>query len=120
MSLSGSMLRVTPAIQNRPTRLPTKVDWSLENRFCTPPPHDIMPPPQEKIKALDDSERDRISDISMQIRQAIRSALPAPPEQFFTLMVPAKVVNLDVSFAFFGCCCDNTWPRMLIWNLFIP
>ncbi|KAG6908104.1 hypothetical protein DXG01_006142 [Tephrocybe rancida] len=35
----------------------------------------------------------RTAEISWQIREAIRAALPAPREQFFTVMVPGKVVN---------------------------
>jgi hypothetical protein len=38
----------------------------------------------------------RIADISSKIRQAIRKALPAPPEQFLTVMVPGKVLNFKV------------------------
>ncbi|KAG7096294.1 hypothetical protein E1B28_003741 [Marasmius oreades] len=36
----------------------------------------------------------RMAKISYDICEAIRAALPAPPEQFFTVMVPGKVVNL--------------------------
>ncbi|KAG7088023.1 hypothetical protein E1B28_012060 [Marasmius oreades] len=36
----------------------------------------------------------RMAKISYEIREAIRAALPAPPEQFFTVMVPGKVLNL--------------------------
>jgi len=36
---------------------------------------------------------DRIGDISTKIREAIRKALLAGPEQFMTVMVPGKVVN---------------------------
>ncbi|RDB17300.1 hypothetical protein Hypma_001916 [Hypsizygus marmoreus] len=35
----------------------------------------------------------RSAQISVQIREAIRGALPTPPEQFFTVMIPGKVVN---------------------------
>ncbi|GLB44722.1 hypothetical protein LshimejAT787_1800590 [Lyophyllum shimeji] len=35
----------------------------------------------------------RTAQISRQIREAVRQALPAPMEQFFTVMVPGKVVN---------------------------
>ncbi|KAG6864273.1 hypothetical protein C0991_010910 [Blastosporella zonata] len=35
----------------------------------------------------------RTAEISWNIRQALRAALPAPREQFFTVMVPGKVVN---------------------------
>lgn len=41
---------------------------------------------------------ERTAYISTQIREAIRAALPAPPEQFFTVMVPGKVVNYSVGF----------------------
>ncbi|KAF8600740.1 hypothetical protein BDV93DRAFT_425680, partial [Ceratobasidium sp. AG-I] len=43
-------------------------------------------------------ERDavnRILDISIKIREAIRNSLPTPVEQVLTVMVPGKVVNLD-------------------------
>ena len=57
-----------------------------------------MPPSgTDKIKQQSAEELDRIAQISMNIRQAVRDALPAPPEQFFTMMVPAKVLNFDVS-----------------------
>lgn len=36
---------------------------------------------------------ERTAQISLQIREAVRKALPAPLEQFFTVMVPGKVVN---------------------------
>ncbi|KAB5588664.1 hypothetical protein CTheo_7891 [Ceratobasidium theobromae] len=38
---------------------------------------------------------DRIGDISNQIRKALHKALPTPPEQFLTIMVPGKVVNFE-------------------------
>ncbi|KAL0569591.1 hypothetical protein V5O48_012379, partial [Marasmius crinis-equi] len=38
---------------------------------------------------------DRMAEINTKIREAIRAALPAPPEQFFTVMIPGKVVNLE-------------------------
>lgn len=31
----------------------------------------------------------------MKIREALRKALPAPPEQFFTVMVPGKVLDIE-------------------------
>ena len=49
-----------------------------------------------KIKQQSAEELARIAQISMDVRQAVRNALPAPPEQFFTMMVPGKVLNLDV------------------------
>jgi len=51
---------------------------------------------KDKIKQQTAEEVARIAQISMDIRQAVRKALPAPPEQFFTMMVPGKVLNLDV------------------------
>ncbi|KAF9789309.1 hypothetical protein BJ322DRAFT_530445 [Thelephora terrestris] len=55
-----------------------------------------MPPSgADKIRQQSAEELDRIAQVSMTIRQAIRDALPAPPEQFFTMMIPAKVLNLD-------------------------
>ena len=38
----------------------------------------------------------RIGVISAEIRTAISDALPAPHEQFFTVLVPGKVVNFAV------------------------
>ena len=51
----------------------------------------------DKIKQQSAEELARIAQISMDVRQAVRNALPAPPEQFFTMMVPGKVLNFDVS-----------------------
>ncbi|KAF9649295.1 hypothetical protein BDM02DRAFT_3186460 [Thelephora ganbajun] len=48
-----------------------------------------------KIKQQSTEELDRIAKVSMNIRQAIRKMIPAGPEQFFTLMVPGKVINFD-------------------------
>ncbi|KAF9644807.1 hypothetical protein BDM02DRAFT_842383 [Thelephora ganbajun] len=50
---------------------------------------------KEKIKQQTSEELNRIAQISMDIRKAVRAALPAPPEQFFTMMVPGKVLNLE-------------------------
>jgi len=47
--------------------------------------------------AQQDEQVARIARISLNIREAVRAALPAPPEQFFTLMIPGKVVDFDVS-----------------------
>lgn len=48
-------------------------------------------------KALQDAQLDRVKDISLTIRQAIRNSLPGAPDQFLTLMVPGKVLNFKVS-----------------------
>jgi hypothetical protein len=37
----------------------------------------------------------RTAEISFMLREGIRNALPAPIEQFFTVMVPGKVVNFE-------------------------
>jgi hypothetical protein len=50
----------------------------------------------DKVKQQRQEELARIAQVSMTVRQAIRKALPAPPEQFFTMMVPGKVLNFDV------------------------
>jgi hypothetical protein len=50
-----------------------------------------------KIKQQTADQLARISEISMNIREALRRSLPGPAEQFFTVMVPGKVLNLDVS-----------------------
>ncbi|CAE6473609.1 unnamed protein product [Rhizoctonia solani] len=47
-------------------------------------------------KQLETVGLDRIAEISRNIREAVRAALPTPPEQFFTLMVPGKVVDLNM------------------------
>jgi len=52
---------------------------------------------KDKIKQQSIEELARIAQISMDVRQAVRNALPAPAEQFFTMMVPGKVLNFDVS-----------------------
>jgi hypothetical protein len=49
----------------------------------------------DKIKQQGPEQLARIAKISMDIRQAVRDALPAPAEQFFTMMVPGKVLNFD-------------------------
>ena len=53
-----------------------------------------------ELKKQEAEQRKRIADISLRIRNAIRDALPAPPEQFFTVMVPGKVVNFYVSISY--------------------
>lgn len=50
----------------------------------------------DKVKEQSKEELARIAQISLDIRQAVRNALPAPPEQFFTMMVPGKVLNFKV------------------------
>ncbi|KAI5118419.1 hypothetical protein M0805_005503 [Coniferiporia weirii] len=50
---------------------------------------------QKKLEQQESVSEDRIAEISNRIRQAIRAALPAPPEQFLTIMVPGKVVNFE-------------------------
>lgn len=54
-------------------------------------------PLDTKIKAQTPDEVQRIAKISWEIRNAIRNALPAPPEQFLTVMVPGRVINLEAS-----------------------
>lgn len=51
----------------------------------------------DKVKQQSAEELARIAKISMDVRQAVRNALPAPAEQFLTMMVPGKILNLDVS-----------------------
>jgi hypothetical protein len=48
-----------------------------------------------KLEQQYKDEVKRIAQISWQIRQAVRAALPAPPEQFFTVMVPGKILNFN-------------------------
>lgn len=57
--------------------------------------------PEESEKQLDD-ELHRIVAISLNIREAIRNALPAPAEQFLTVSIPGKVLNLDVCALAYG------------------
>lgn len=52
--------------------------------------------PEEKLEGMEKLSVTRIAKISREIREAIREALPAPPEQFFHVMVPGKVVNFSV------------------------
>ncbi len=56
----------------------------------------VAPHAPEKEAAIETVELSRIADISNKIRQGLRSAIPAPPEQFLTVMVPGKVVNFNV------------------------
>lgn len=51
----------------------------------------------QQNKAQTDDLVGRIAQVSMKIREAVRAAIPAPTEQFFTLMAPGKVIDLDVS-----------------------
>lgn len=51
----------------------------------------------DKNKDQQQEQVARIAQISQNIRQAVRAALPAPPEQFFTLMIPGKVIDFGVS-----------------------
>jgi hypothetical protein len=44
-------------------------------------------------KSMEDNSVKRTGEISVTIREAIRQALPSPPEQFFTIMIPGKVVD---------------------------
>lgn len=53
----------------------------MSNKIGQPNPRDIA----------------QTSNISYQIRQAIRDALPSPAEQFLTMMIPGKVVNFEVN-----------------------
>lgn len=63
----------------------------------TQPPHsNYLLSINMALNAQSDGQLARIAKISMDVRQAVRQALPAPAEQFFTMMVPGKVVNLEV------------------------
>lgn len=54
---------------------------------------------------------ERAAKISFQIREVLRQALPAPLEQFFTVMVPGKVVNFAVkAFSFLSFTPPNIYP----------
>ncbi|KAJ7307798.1 hypothetical protein DFH08DRAFT_1051408, partial [Mycena albidolilacea] len=50
---------------------------------------------------LEDASVKRAGEISTKIREALRKSLPAPPEQFFTVMIPGKVVDFEASFSEF-------------------
>ena len=50
-----------------------------------------------ELKKQEEVSVQRIAEISDKIREAVRAALPAPPEQHFTIMVPGKVINFNVS-----------------------
>ena len=66
--------------------------------MATPAPTPASAPdaPVEKQTQQEGAGLARIADISSKIRQAIRKALPTPPEQFLTVMVPGKVLNFKV------------------------
>ena len=80
---------------------------SWEKEFSNPTPTVLSQAPllfdimatsgKDKIGKQSKEDLERIAQISMTVRDAVRSALPAPAEQFFTMMVPGKVLNLDVS-----------------------
>jgi len=55
----------------------------------------MAPAAADKYKEQGKEELDRIARVSLDIRRAVTAALPAPPEQFFTMMVPGKVLNLE-------------------------
>ncbi|KAJ7089120.1 hypothetical protein C8R44DRAFT_892496 [Mycena epipterygia] len=44
---------------------------------------------------LEDASVKRAGEISTKIREALRKSLPTPPEQFFTVMIPGKVVDFE-------------------------
>ncbi|KAJ7023568.1 hypothetical protein C8F04DRAFT_1304770 [Mycena alexandri] len=44
---------------------------------------------------LEDASVKRAGEISTKIREALRKSLPTPPEQFFTFMIPGKVVDFE-------------------------
>lgn len=50
----------------------------------------------DKLKQQEAVSVDRIAEISKRVRDAVRAALPTPLEQFFTVMVPGKIVNTGV------------------------
>jgi len=56
----------------------------------------MAPLATDKIQEQGKEQLDRIARVSLDIRRAVIAALPAPPEQFFTMMVPGKVLNLEV------------------------
>lgn len=53
---------------------------------------------KEQLKKQEAVSVDRIAEISTRVREAVRAALPAPMEQFFTIMVPGKVINPGVRY----------------------
>ncbi|KAF9646801.1 hypothetical protein BDM02DRAFT_2887822 [Thelephora ganbajun] len=55
----------------------------------------MAPSAQDKIQQQSKEELDRVARVSLDIRRAVTAALPAPPEQFFTMMVPGKVLNFE-------------------------
>ena len=76
---------------------------------------DIMPiSGQDKIKQQSEEELTRITQVSMDVRQVVHNVLPAPAEQFFTMVVPGKVLNLDVSRTIHPCASSS--GRMLMWD----
>ena len=55
-----------------------------------------MPSGPDMNKAQQEEQVARIARLSHTIRQAVRAAIPAPPEQFLTLMIPGKVIDFEV------------------------
>lgn len=74
------------------------------------------PDTDQLVKKQDEKDLARIANVSMNIRQAVRDALPAPAEQFFTVMIPGKVLNLDVSHILRHM---SSFSYTLIWDLLL-
>ena len=67
---------------------------------------------EDKVFQQGKDQLARIAEISLKIRQAVRSAIPAPPEQFFTMQVPGTVLNFNVSPVLLGCASKSTGVTM--------
>lgn len=50
----------------------------------------------KKQEDIEKEMMERTASISLKIRETLRATLPSAPEQFFHVMVPGKVVNLEV------------------------
>ncbi|KAG8741224.1 hypothetical protein FRC10_003146 [Ceratobasidium sp. 414] len=77
--------------------LPTSPTTAADNTGnTTQPPGPVTGGTENTTQlGLEKAGMDRIGEISDRIRKAVRAALPTPLEQFLTLMVPGKVVNLE-------------------------
>ncbi|KAF9009609.1 hypothetical protein BDQ17DRAFT_1323151 [Cyathus striatus] len=68
---------------------------STKNSISPPVNAKELTKQDNRIKRPEQKEIERIAEISLKVRQGVRASLPTPPEQFFTIMAPGKVLNLD-------------------------
>ncbi|KAF8311730.1 hypothetical protein DL93DRAFT_2168836 [Clavulina sp. PMI_390] len=47
------------------------------------------------LDSTTDKATQQMAKVAMQVREAMRNTLPTPPEQYFTLNIPGKIINFD-------------------------